>query len=284
MIMKRLNRKLSSGEMAVMAVLLLCMVLAVTISAIRVASSQNSQEDQFVELNQTGDVSEQSAADTETDSRETTGETVINKGVPEKTKEIKTESSMDLIAKEDQEEVTLEDGIGPAEDPPVQSADQTAQEQPETVKASAAVQEAAHIPDFEAGDRLSWPVSGNVILDFSMDHTIYFPTLKQYKYNPAIVISSETGTAVEAAADGKVTSIQVNEETGTTVTVDMGNGYTAIYGQLKEVPVKEGSVVYRHEVLGYISEPAKYYTVEGSNLYFEVQKDGVPIDPLDCLE
>ena len=73
MIMKRLNRKLSSGEMAVMAILLLCMVLAVTISAIRVASGQNSQEDQFVELNQTGDASEQSAADTETDSRETTG-------------------------------------------------------------------------------------------------------------------------------------------------------------------------------------------------------------------
>lgn len=278
--MKRLNRKLSSGEMAVMAVLLLCMVLAVTISAIRVASSQNSQEDQFVELNQTGDVSEQSAADTETDSRETTGETVINKGVPEKTKEIKTESSMDLIAKEDQEEVTLEDGIDQAEE----TADGSMQEKPETVKASAAVQESAHIPDFEAGDRLSWPISGNVILDFSMDHTIYFPTLKQYKYNPAIVISGETGTAVEAAADGKVTSVQVNEETGTTVTVDMGNGYTAIYGQLKEVPVKEGSVVYRHEVLGYISEPAKYYTVEGSNLYFEVQKDGVPIDPLDCLE
>ena len=138
--MKRLNRKLSSGEMAVMAILLLCMVLAVTISAIRVASSQNSQEDQFVELNQTGDVSEQSAADTETDSRETTGETVINEGVPDKTKEIKTESSMDLIAKEDQAEVTLEDGIGAAEEPPVQSVDQTAQEQPETVKASAAVQ------------------------------------------------------------------------------------------------------------------------------------------------
>ena len=38
------------------------------------------------------------------------------------------------------------------------------------------------------------------------------------------------------------------------------------------------------EVIGYISEPTKYYSEEGSNLYFELQKNGEPVDPLDYLE
>ena len=37
-------------------------------------------------------------------------------------------------------------------------------------------------------------------------------------------------------------------------------------------------------VLGYIGEPTKYFSVEGSNLYFELQKDGTPIDPIDFFE
>lgn len=262
--MKRLNRKLSSGELAVMAVLLLCMILAVTIAAIRVASgSREEKENQFVELEQPEEISEIAAAEEEPDSRPAAGETVRNEGTPDKFIENGPEEAMDMVAAEDQEEDTQEE---------------------ETEAVSGTVSETAHIPDYEAEDRLSWPVSGNVVLDFSMDRTIYFPTLKQYKYNPAIVISNEAGTAVEAAADGKVMSVEVNEETGTTVTMDMGNGYTAVYGQLKEVPVKEGNVVYRHELIGYISEPTKYYSIEGSNLYFEVQKDGVPVDPLDYLE
>lgn len=34
------------------------------------------------------------------------------------------------------------------------------------------------------------------------------------------------------------------------------------------------------EVIGYISEPTKYYSEEGSNLYFELQKDDQPVDPM----
>lgn len=64
--------------------------------------------------------------------------------------------------------------------------------------------------------------------------------MKQYRYNPAIVISGAVGTPVTAAADGKVTDVSVHAETGTTVTVDLGGGYTAIYGQLKEAAGERG--------------------------------------------
>lgn len=34
---------------------------------------------------------------------------------------------------------------------------------------------AAETFDFQAQDHLAWPISGNVVLDYSMDGTIYFP-------------------------------------------------------------------------------------------------------------
>lgn len=137
---------------------------------------------------------------------------------------------------------------------------------------------------FSASDVLSWPVDGNVILSYSMDETIYFSTLDQYKYNPAIIISGEVGTEVLAAADGVVEKIEVTAQTGTTITMSLGNGYQLVYGQLKEASLKEGDRVEKGEVVGYLSEPTKYYSVEGPNLYFELLKDGQPVNPMEYME
>lgn len=132
---------------------------------------------------------------------------------------------------------------------------------------------------FSEDSVLDWPVAGNVILDYSMDGSIFFPTLKVYKYNPALVIGANVGSPVVAAAKGIVTSIDVNEETGTTLSMNIGDNYALTYGQLKEVPVNVGDVVEEGATLGYVSEPTKYYCEEGSNLYFKMTKDGVPVDP-----
>lgn len=137
---------------------------------------------------------------------------------------------------------------------------------------------------FDAANDMGWPVQGNVIMNYSMDQTIYFATLDQYKYNPAIVIQSEVNTPVESVAKGKVTAVDTNEETGATITVDMGDGYRAVYGQLKEIPQKAGDYVEAGEVLGYVSEPTKYFSVEGSNLYFQLEKDGSPVNPMEYLQ
>jgi septal ring factor EnvC (AmiA/AmiB activator) len=117
-----------------------------------------------------------------------------------------------------------------------------------------------------------------------MDGTIYFPTLDQYKYNPALIIGAETGGQVVASAGGIVESIEVLEETGTTITLNLGNEYELVYGQLKEVAVSAGEVVSQGQLLGYVSEPTKYYCEEGSNLYFAMKKEGEPVDPFLYLE
>ncbi len=137
---------------------------------------------------------------------------------------------------------------------------------------------------FASEENLVWPLEGNVLLDYSMDTTIYFPTLDQYRCNPAIVIGGEVNSKVYLVAPGVITDISTNEVTGCTVTQDLGDGYSAVYGQLKELNFSVGDEVEGGQVIGYVSEPTKYYSVEGSNLYFELLKDGEPVNPLEYFE
>lgn len=137
---------------------------------------------------------------------------------------------------------------------------------------------------FSEDSVLTWPASGAVIMGYSMDQTVFFQTLEQYKYNPAMIISGEVGETITASAAGIVTNIEETAQTGTTVSLDMGNGYTAVYGQLTDVALSAGDYVNAGEKIGNLSEPTKYYSIEGPNLYFEILKDGEPVDPMNFME
>lgn len=137
---------------------------------------------------------------------------------------------------------------------------------------------------YQASDRMAWPVVGEVVLDYSMDATTYYPTLDEYKCNPSILIQSEAGTDVAAAYAGTVTDIYDDTQLGTVVETSLGNGYTASYGQLTGVNVAVGDTLEQGQVLGEVNAPTRYYTVEGSHLNFKLTRDGEPIDPLDYLE
>lgn len=139
-------------------------------------------------------------------------------------------------------------------------------------------------PDFEAGDTLVWPVSGNVIIPYSMDKTVFFPTLAQYKCNPAMILSAGEGDMIAAVAGGRVTDVFFDEEIGNTVTVDIGNGYEVTYGQLKDIAVSKGSYVAKDALIGYVAAPTIYYSVEGTNAYFKLTLNGEPVDPLGQLQ
>ena len=112
-----------------------------------------------------------------------------------------------------------------------------------------------------------WPARGNVLLDYSMDSTIYFPTLEQYKCNPGLVIQSEVSTPVYAPAAARVLEAGNNEEIGDYLVLDLGNDYTVTCGQLKEITAVQGEYLEAGQLLGYVAEPTKYYTIEGSNLF-----------------
>ncbi len=139
-------------------------------------------------------------------------------------------------------------------------------------------------PDFQAGDTLIWPVTGNVLIPYSMDKMVYFSTLEHYKRNPAMIISATEGAAISAAASGQVTNVFYNEEIGNAVTVNIGNGYEITYGQLKDIAVTNGSYIEKGSIIGYVAAPTKYYSVEGTNVYFSLTLNGEPADPMGKLQ
>src|SRR5699024_5858254 len=99
------------------------------------------------------------------------------------------------------------------------------------------------IPNFSADTRLAWPIQGNMLLRVSIDTTVYYSTLKQCKVSPAVLIQGEVGIGVAAPADAQIVSIGSNEEIGNYVILNLGNGYQAKIGNLKDITVQEGQFV-----------------------------------------
>ncbi|MDE5910038.1 MAG: M23 family metallopeptidase [Lachnospiraceae bacterium] len=158
--------------------------------------------------------------------------------------------------------------------------DASADQEENTTALSTAMQPALTFSD---SDTLVWPIVGNVLVNYSMDKTVYFPTLQQYKYNPAIIIQANEGDLITAASAGKVSSVFTDPQIGNAVTMELGGGYEATYGQLTNILVSEGSYVAAGDVIAEVASPTKYFSVEGTNVYFKLTKDGEPVNPMAKL-
>lgn len=134
--------------------------------------------------------------------------------------------------------------------------------------------------NFSEEDSLALPIIGDVLLDYSMDKAVYHSTMQQYRYNPALVVAASEGQDITAAADGIVSDIYYDSQTGNTIRFDLGNGYMLTYGQLDNISVNVGDKVSAGDIVGTVAKPTIYYTEEGTNIYYKLTKDGEPVDPL----
>ncbi len=159
-------------------------------------------------------------------------------------------------------------------------------EAPETSEVPDAVESAAQVTADHFGENsiLTWPVQGEVLMEYSMDSPVYFQTLAHYGYSEGMVIQAEQGMPVYASADGVVKSIAYTDEYGWTVTEDMGDGYEAVYGQLTAINVAEGDHIATGAIIAEVAAPSRNYSVEGDNVYFALKNNGTGVDPLNYLE
>lgn len=169
------------------------------------------------------------------------------------------------------EDVTLEENAMLAEDGEVQTQEAGAEQ---VIIANY---------NFPAEQVLTWPLYGDLIMNYSMDKTVYFKTLGQYRYNPALVIKAKVGTNVISSANGVVKEVYSNKELGNAIVLDIGEGYEITYGQMDNIAVNAGDVVETGTFLGTVAEPSVYYSSEGSNLFMKMTKDGIPVNPMDVL-
>ncbi len=260
-----------------LSVLLGCLVLVTAIAGIVTMTVKNNDGEELEEtIDETmeeylwGDV-----AETEDDEPETIHTEVLEESEPV------TEAESTLAQLEETQPVTeqtvpvnMEANL-PEETVPVPA---------ETIEAAPVAGSEVISLVFSEGSRLKWPVQGSVILEYSMDTTVYFSTLKQYKCNPGILIQSEPGAAVVSPANALVNEVGYNDEIGGYVSMSLGNGYEIICGQLADISVCEGDYVNAGDTIGVTAQPTSCYVVEGCNIYLELRKDDVTVDPLDFME
>lgn len=86
----------------------------------------------------------------------------------------------------------------------------------------------------------------------------------------------EPGAAVRSVADGTVVRAERLPGFGNTVIVDHGDEYHSIYAHLEEFEQQEGDDIEERDVVGRSGESG---SLEGPKLYFELRRQGRPVDP-----
>ena len=127
---------------------------------------------------------------------------------------------------------------------------------------------------------MSWPILGDIVMEFSMDRTIFDVTLEQFRTSDSISIQAEAGDIVRSAAEGIVREITNTRINGVSVVVDHGNGWMTTYSQLDEdLFISEGDVLLEGQRIGVVAEPSIHRVLLGDHLGFTVKRNGVPHDP-----
>lgn len=273
--------------------------LGITVYQLGTAPVKEAPQEQTEETQQ----DENSIADAGTSQVESENQPLLQEDGAENTEETSGDGSTDTESFDEEDANGTSENSDTNDNSNIQdsnvsenSSDSESNENTETTNVESAVSDeigettdvsasAVNLPvvNFSEDTLMEWPVNGNILQDYSMDQTVYFSTLDQYKLSPAIAVGAVEGAPVVAAVNGKVYSVEQDIQTGTTVTMELGNGYQAIYGQLEDLTVAEGDTVKKGTTIGYIAQPTKYYSTEGTNLYFEMKKDGEPIDPIAYL-
>ena len=95
--------------------------------------------------------------------------------------------------------------------------------------------------------------------------------------HPGMVLAAREGTPFVASHAGTVVLARWAGSTGYTVVIDVGNGTRIVYGNSARLMVKEGQHVEAGDVIGLVGSTGYAF---GSQLFYEVERNGTPIDPV----
>lgn len=130
----------------------------------------------------------------------------------------------------------------------------------------------------------SWPVEGEVLRDFSVETLSYDQTMGDWRTHSGVDIAVDAGCDVLCMGDGVVKEVFQHDLMGVTVVVDHQNGVVSTYANLEAEPLAAaGQEVERGTVLGRVGATALAESALPSHLHLEVNRDGVPVDPVGLL-
>jgi murein DD-endopeptidase MepM/ murein hydrolase activator NlpD len=139
------------------------------------------------------------------------------------------------------------------------------------------------LPGGRIGQRAG-PEAGNQTVLFAWPVSPGFPTMEFGEGagsagmpHTGLDIAARLNTPVRAAADGLVTSAGMDERYGFLVEISHGGGLVTRYGHNARLVVGPGQMVKKGDIIAYVGSTGRVTT--GPHLHFEVQKDGVPVNP-----
>ncbi len=117
--------------------------------------------------------------------------------------------------------------------------------------------------------KLHWPLKGKISTAFGSREG-------HNKHSTGVVIDAPEGTPVRAISTGKVIFASWLRGFGLLVIVNHGDGYMSLYGRNQALYAKMGDTVQAGDILASIGNTGGY---DKTGLYFEIRRNGSPIDP-----
>ena len=147
-----------------------------------------------------------------------------------------------------------------------------AQREAATGKPASTRKTVASAPAMRVGG-LGWPVSGGLLAGFGA-------TLPDGRRSDGVLISAPSGTQVKAVADGTVVFADWMTGYGMILIIDHGNSYMSLYAHNDGLLREAGDAVKRGDPVATVGSSGGQ---EVPALYFELRRDGSPVNPSGWL-
>ncbi len=121
--------------------------------------------------------------------------------------------------------------------------------------------------------RMSMPVRGAVVETFGKHK---HPDFNSYTFSKGLSIAAAPGTEIHSIYDGTVIFADYFKGYGNMVIVDHGGGYFSLYAHASRILKRVGAEVARNDVVATVGDVD---SLKGPLLYFEIRRQGRPLDP-----
>ncbi len=123
--------------------------------------------------------------------------------------------------------------------------------------------------------KLEWPAKGPVLKRFGQPRAD-----GSLKWN-GVLLGAAAGSEVKAVYHGRVVFAEWLTGMGLLTIVEHGNGYMSLYGHNQDLVKEVGEWVIPGEVIGHVGDSGGQ---ANAGLYFEIRKDGEPINPQNWVK
>jgi murein DD-endopeptidase MepM/ murein hydrolase activator NlpD len=118
-----------------------------------------------------------------------------------------------------------------------------------------------------------WPVEGWVTSEFGYRSS---PFTQGREFHKGIDIATRINKDILAPADGIVTDVSYRHDEGLMIKINHGYGIATSYGHLLKSAIKQGGIVRRGTVIGFVGNSGRS---TGPHLHYTVFVNDVPVNP-----